>query len=527
MNRRTTRMRAGYAAASLGLVAAMGLVTHLVLDQRAEHSRAVAEALYHEDLRTAMWRLETRAASTLAMTLVLPDASAPSFCQFDFGLLACEINPSAAPEPETQRFLMAAADEAFDRGGEAAPTEMPAAQVRNSPQQIADRGAQWTAQQSLVRGNNRQLDNNIFYGNGVPTMAPSLRVGSAAPVFVDDGELHLARRVEIGERVTHESFRIDWEELKSTLLADIVDLFPDATLSPVRDGDVVPGDGLTLSTLPVRLEAPAQAPLRAGIGAGPLWALGGAWSALLMALGSGWLALRTSIAYGDKHRRFTQAVTHELRTPLTTFRMYSEMLRAGMVPEAEQPEYFATLETEAARLGGLVENVLSYARLEERRGPGDRTERHDLAALLGRLRPELARHCEGCGLSLEVAVPPSGPLFARTDAGALGQVLGNLVENACKYGPGAGGTIRIEASAVEGGGASLDVVDSGDGVPADARRRIFEPFDRGHRDSADPSPGVGLGLALCRALCADMGARLELMPRIKGEGARFRVSLPS
>ena len=79
-------------------------------------------------------------------------------------------------------------------------------------------------------------------------------------------------------------------------------------------------------------------------------------------------ALRASIAFGERRSRFASAVTHELRTPLTTFRMYSEMLADDMVPdEGQRRVYLATLKEESGRLATLVENVLTYARLEEGR----------------------------------------------------------------------------------------------------------------------------------------------------------------
>ena len=75
------------------------------------------------------------------------------------------------------------------------------------------------------------------------------------------------------------------------------------------------------------------------------------------------------VALSERRAAFVSSVTHELRTPLTTFRMYADMLARGMVPDAERrQQYLETLRTEAERLTHLVENVLSYARLERGRG---------------------------------------------------------------------------------------------------------------------------------------------------------------
>jgi signal transduction histidine kinase len=268
---------------------------------------------------------------------------------------------------------------------------------------------------------------------------------------------------------------------------------------------------------------------------GHLWTLAGAWSALLFALVVGALALRSSYAYADKHRRFTHAVTHELRTPLTTFRMYSEMLAHGMVPEGSRREYLATLESEAERLSRLVENVLRYARLEDGKS-GPPLTRTSVALLLERCVPDLTRTCATLGARLEVADMLENDVALWTDVEAVLQVLSNLVENATKYGrplaedseEGRGSaqpspiTLRVVR---QGDFVHFDVVDSGPGVPDSIARSIFEPFDRGGRDSSDRAPGVGLGLALARALAGELGGSLTLVPTARG--ATFRLSLPA
>ena len=218
-------------------------------------------------------------------------------------------------------------------------------------------------------------------------------------------------------------------------------------------------------------------------------------------------------------------MTHELRTPLTTFRMYSEMLAKGIVPPAKQPEYLATLETEAARLARLVDNVLRYSRIEDGRAGVPRT-RMEVSELVQRCVPELARTCAAHGAELEVTDLDERSCELVTDADAVLQVLSNLVENACKYGRAEGvepAPIRLRV-AREGAELRLDVGDEGPGVPKAVERAIFEPFDRGGRDSSDRSPGVGLGLALSRALAVELGGTLALLPTPKG--ATFRLTLP-
>ena len=328
--------------------------------------------------------------------------------------------------------------------------------------------------------------------------------------------------------------------------------FPAAQLYPISGGELAAilesttgmtrvDDAARLASLPVRLEVAPPRPAT-DLPSGHLWTLGGAWSALLLALSAGAVALRSSFAYGDKHRRFTHAVTHELRTPLTTFRMYSEMLSKGMVPEASRPEYLRTLESESARLSDLVENVLRYARLEES-GQAASLELIDAHGLLERCVPELARTCDRSGATLEIQDqleprPDGQALQLRTDASAVLQILSNLVDNACKYGRtpqtpegDAGGMAPDDSCVVvlrarcNAGQVRLEVLDSGPGVPAQIETAIFQPFDRGGRDASDPAPGVGLGLALARDLARELGGELMLLPTARG--AAFRLSLPA
>jgi signal transduction histidine kinase len=352
-----------------------------------------------------------------------------------------------------------------------------------------------------------------------------------------DGELslQLARRIQGRNGVSHESYALEWSELSQLLLAEITNLFPTAQLVPIEPNDP-PRQGAELAqrlaALPAQLVVPPPKPAE-DLPRGYVWTLGGAWLALVFALAVGGFALRASYAYGDKHRRFTHAVTHELRTPLTTFRMYSEMLARGMVPAASQQEYHTTLEAESSRLARLVDNVLRYARLEDGKQGPPRTE-IGASDLVERCVPELARTCANAGARLDVQDLLDGHARITTDTEAVLQILSNLVENACKYGRPVSEPVdaphdtpefrvTLRASTVDGR-VAFDVCDSGAGVPEAVQRTIFEPFERGGRDSSDRAPGVGLGLSLARALAHELGGELVLLP--SAGGAAFRLTLP-
>jgi signal transduction histidine kinase len=232
-----------------------------------------------------------------------------------------------------------------------------------------------------------------------------------------------------------------------------------------------------------------------------------------------------SMALSERRAAFVSTVTHELRTPLTTFRMYTEMLGEKMV-EAKRDRYIATLRTEAERLGHLVENVLTYARIENDRADRAR-ETLDVQTLVERVSPHVQERADASGSALEVALDAdSRDRVVEVDPAAVEQILLNLVDNAAKYAPSKDSPARIVLESVrEGRHVRIAVRDYGPGVPSSEHRKIFEPFSKAKRDEAGTKPGVGLGLALCRRLARLQGG--ELTVEDAKPGARFVLKLPS
>jgi len=352
------------------------------------------------------------------------------------------------------------------------------------------------------------------------------------PLWLEGGaagdRLCFVRRVRSRDGELFQGFLVDWERLREVLLERVADLLPGADLDPqVGVGPEEDHEGLLLATVPATLRPGALPPIGPSGWTPAASTLLVTWVATLVALGAVGIGLRSSIRYGEQRSRFASTVTHELRTPLTTFRMYSEMLARGMVPEERRGEYLATLERESDRLTTLVENVLAYSRLEEGRG-ALRREAIGVGELLERVVPGLERRAREAGMTLLVDGRGREDELLRTDPEAVGQILFNLVDNACKYGrdrSGSGGTVELSVVAA-GEGLSLRVRDHGKGVPPGCRRAIFRAFDRGGLDSSDPNPGVGLGLALSRGLARDLGGELSLESGGGEPGADFRLSLP-
>ncbi|MFB7127608.1 sensor histidine kinase [Kitasatospora sp. NPDC056273] len=225
-------------------------------------------------------------------------------------------------------------------------------------------------------------------------------------------------------------------------------------------------------------------------------------------------------------RRFVADASHELRTPLAGIRGFAELYRMGALPtEADVKRTMTRIESEADRMGALVEDLLVLARLDEERpldlAPMDlRTlaadALHDLTAL-DPSRPVALTGPAGTG------APGAAPVLG--DEARLRQVVTNLVGNAVKHTP-AGTPVRIGVGAGPGGVCLLEVADSGPGLTEEQAQRVFDRFFRVDASrSRDNGGGAGLGLAIATALTRAHGGTLTLHTA-PGEGATFRVELP-
>ena len=520
-----------FALGTLAGLAGLVFLTRLVLARSQATAVAAVEAQVAEDMRAALSRMDlrfapllTRAAARVEGALVesgaevtafrveLPDGNAvpdlaapapsPSICERANAALSAQPEPELALETIPPRG--AGREQWVQRADERSTQEYLARQNTNFPNNA-----------------NVRVPGLIEPDATIPLCASALQAQWEANGTV----LAFGRRLERGPRSSYQVFRFAWPLLEELLLSVTRDLFPVARLEPVEPD--APPSGDRLATLPARLVVP-RAALAASTDRTLVAALAGAWLLALVAAGGAALALRASLSDAQRQRRFTTAVTHELRTPLTTFRLYGEMLAKGMVPAERQGEYLHAIEQEAARLGGLVENVLAYARLEQNGARAVR-ERVRVDALLERHRASLDRRCAQAGTALEVDLGAAGAEWLETDVHGIGLVLANLVDNACKYGAPAGGhrtaqPLRL-AGRIAGERVELALEDPGPGVLPDVARDIFRPFERGGRDESDAVPGVGLGLALARDVAHALGGDLVLDPRVGG-GARFVLWLP-
>jgi two-component system sensor histidine kinase KdpD len=212
------------------------------------------------------------------------------------------------------------------------------------------------------------------------------------------------------------------------------------------------------------------------------------------------------------------ALSHDLRTPLTALVGLADSLALGHPSQAErQGELAAAIREEALRMNRLVNNLLDMARLES----GEvrlNLQWQPIEEVVGS-----ALKASGALLALHrvsVSIAPDAPLV-QFDAVLIERVLCNLLENAAKHTP-QGTMIRVFA-APHDGQLEVAVSDNGPGLPPGMGERIFEKFTRGQDESA--VPGVGLGLAICRAIVEAHGGTIRAEASEDG-GARFAFTLP-
>jgi two-component system, OmpR family, phosphate regulon sensor histidine kinase PhoR len=219
---------------------------------------------------------------------------------------------------------------------------------------------------------------------------------------------------------------------------------------------------------------------------------------------------------------FVANVSHEFKTPLTAIQGFAETLLGGALDDpANNRRFLDIIRNHAIRLARLTNDLLKLARIEA-----------------GKLEVEffpvsLMELIEGCAettllkasrkqITLEIEVP-SGLPAVHGDASLLRDVLQNLLDNAIQYTP-AGGHIHVDAEA-KGGEAVITVSDTGIGIPASDKERIFERFYRVDAARSREAGGTGLGLSIAKHIVEAHNGRLWV-DSVIGEGSRFSFSIP-
>jgi heavy metal sensor kinase len=223
----------------------------------------------------------------------------------------------------------------------------------------------------------------------------------------------------------------------------------------------------------------------------------------------------------ERLRRFTADASHELRTPLTAMRSVGEVALRNTLDAAAYRDVIGSMLEEVDRLTRLVENLLILTRADSGKIQLAR-ETLDLGALAGDAIDQLRVLADEKQQDLMLRVPIR--VHATGDAALVHHALMNLIHNAIKYTPN-GGTITVDVNAMSSGQVVIEVRDTGPGIPATHRDRIFDRFYRVEASRSREEGGVGLGLSIARWAIEANGGQIELASD-GASGSLFRVTLP-
>jgi two-component system, OmpR family, sensor histidine kinase TctE len=214
-------------------------------------------------------------------------------------------------------------------------------------------------------------------------------------------------------------------------------------------------------------------------------------------------------------KRFVRDASHQLRTPLAVLKAQVQSARRG---DVEPMQALAEIDTTVQGATELANQMLALAKVEQLRQQGLQGEsaREDWEPIVRGVALDLAPLIAAGRLDFELVTAPAR---VPAHAWALRELTRNLLHNAIKHTP-AGGSLVLRL-AHEGEEALLEVIDSGPGLEAAQRERLFQPFS-----AAGPQAGSGLGLAICREIVATAGGRIRLDARDDGPGLAARVWLP-
>ncbi|SOD92710.1 hybrid sensor histidine kinase/response regulator [Caenispirillum bisanense] len=217
---------------------------------------------------------------------------------------------------------------------------------------------------------------------------------------------------------------------------------------------------------------------------------------------------------------FLAMMSHELRTPLNGMLGMAELLRPRLAHDPEALRCLRTIQSSGAALTDLVNDVLDITRIEA--GKLEFADRaFEVAGLVEALEALLRPTAEAKGLRLSVAVAADVPARVSGDPARLRQVLLNLLGNAVKFTER--GSVRLTVATVGEGRLRFTVADTGPGIPAEGRERLFQPFSQ--LEAGARHGGAGLGLAISRRLVEGMGGAIDVGSD-SGAGAVFTVDLP-
>jgi two-component system NtrC family sensor kinase len=239
----------------------------------------------------------------------------------------------------------------------------------------------------------------------------------------------------------------------------------------------------------------------------------------------GWALIMRDISHLkelDKMKSdFVATITHDLRSPLTAIQGSLALLSELGELTSEQQEFAERAMRNAEHMDALITNLLDIGRIEA--GLEMEMVPIHLDAVIEEAVANLLGEARSNGLVLRAVLPDNLPLVSGNHT-RLMQVMGNLLDNAIRYTPRGGNvTVLVED---DGGQVTVSVTDTGVGIPAHAKGRVFDKFYRVEGAATRESEGIGLGLATVRSIVERHGGQVRV-ESTEGQGSTFSFSLPS
>lgn len=530
-----TRSLLAFLFVAIVMTVGMGIISSRLLT--LERSEQI-QALQAENERLSLWRLDSEllplvlressrvygdAISDAGSTGELQDTVQLWFWRDSFGGLTWYIN--SAYEPQAQSLVTNLHTDLLQQ-----PEDQIALSPPNPAQQAAIVEPLTNSLQQVAKSRNEyrsRSGNSVLFNQRQQSFDTSLEQIPVEPMSAKwiSEKLYLVRIGNGGDDPVVEGCLLDFPKLKSLLLNRIDDLLPNADLIPYQEPNAE--NHRSLANLPLLLipGAPNAANLPVSSALKPTLLV--AWSCLAISLIAFGCLLIGIIRLSERRAAFVSAVTHELRTPLTTFRLYCDLLaKRDQISNEKHDRYVETLKTEAGRLHYLIENVLSWARIE-RSADTNMITVIDWHRFFPRVELSIRERIAQAGMALELkTTDESNSLCFLANTTAVERILFNLIDNACKYAKNAADNrIHLEI-AYDGKYFSLVVRDHGDGISPDMQRRLFKPFSKSAEQAARSAPGIGLGLCLSRRLARSMKGDL-IFRGTDRNGTQFELRLPA
>lgn len=226
----------------------------------------------------------------------------------------------------------------------------------------------------------------------------------------------------------------------------------------------------------------------------------------------------------EVERRFVTLVSHQLKSPLVAVKQYLDVLLFNWRDQLPEKviEWVVRSQERLAEMLNIIQDWLALAKVA--RGTlCDSSAAADLSQVIGEVVRDQQQLPGAAGVVFKTSLPASLPKV-RGDAMSVTMVMTNLISNAVKYNR-PGGSVEVHAVG-HGEWVTIEVADTGIGIPQDCLTRLFEEFYRAPREATQGLPGTGLGLVICKKIVDELGGTITVESK-EGEYTRFTVRLPT